>query len=217
MPDITLRQDGQLPIATHVRYKDMGDGTYALVNAAALLARDCHGNCQMPLVDSDQGALVMISEYEHAVHESERFKASYVRPHGSELANDASADFLVRIGAIDAHARVRIEVGGDSELLIYEAPTTSANGNQVDSVSKNRQILGTATVLFYEGPTVTNVGTLLFHWFIAGGTGGSSIGTGWGDTHWVLRANTDYLIRITNRSAGAGGIQFSVGLGWSEQ
>ena len=33
MADITLRQDGQLPIATRVRYQDMGDGTHALVTS----------------------------------------------------------------------------------------------------------------------------------------------------------------------------------------
>ena len=37
MADIILLLSGQLPAAIKVRYKDMGDGTYALVVALVLI------------------------------------------------------------------------------------------------------------------------------------------------------------------------------------
>lgn len=214
MADIVLRQDGQLPIATQLRYKDMGDGTYALVSVAIIESAVADGTPRAYLVDSDQGALVVISEYEHNVHQSTRFKASYVRPHGGELANDASQDFLVKIGAIDAHMRVKLSEGGNCELLIYEGPTTTANGVAVNIRSKNRVILGTPLTADYRDPTVGAVGTELLHWFTMGGGKKGGTGGDWGDTHWVFEANTNYLIRVTNRSGGA--VQFAIGFGWSE-
>lgn len=213
MADIVLRQDGQLPIATQVRYRDMGDGTYALVSVAVAEGLDGIGNPLIPLIDSDLNAQVFVNEYEYALHESQRFKASFVQPHGGELANDASRDFLVKIGALHAHMRVSLSAGGNCELLIYEEPTTTANGVAVNARSKNRAVLGTRLTAVYRDPTVGAVGTELFHLFTIGG---EKKGTGgdWGDTHWIFERDTDYLIRVTNRSGA--GIQFGLGLGWSE-
>lgn len=216
MSDIVLRQDGQLPIPTQVRYKDMGDGTYALVHATLVSGVNCDGGggIVVPCVDEFTGGFVVVSHYEADVHLSRRFKSSYLQPHGSELANDVAHDFLIRVGALSAHATVRVSVGGNCDSLLYEATTVSNNGNALDTISKNREALGTAQTITYEGPTVTGAGTLLFSWFVPGGTRGTAGGGEWGETEWILAPSTNYLVRITNRSGNA--IQLSVSVGWSE-
>ena len=215
MADIVLQLDEQLPLTTQVRYKDMGDGTYALVRAALAQGEDCDGNLIHLHIDAESRGLVVVSHYETDLHQSERFKASYLQPHGSELADDAAHDFLIRVGALDAHASLRVGVGGDCDFLFYEETTVSANGNLCVARCKNRRTLGTALAAMYEGPTVTLPGTLLLSGFVPGGTKKALSGGAWGETEWLLERNTNYLVRITNRSGAA--IQLSFSLGWSER
>lgn len=214
MADIVLRQDGQLPIPTQVRYRDMGDGTYALVMVALGSGEDCDGNIVVSRIDASTGGQIVVSHYEADVHESNRFKASYLQPHGSELADDAAHDFLIKAGALTPHATLRIAVGGDSDFLFYEGTTVSADGAALDSISKNRETIGVAQTEMYSAPTVTAAGTLLLSLFVPAGVKKTLSGGGWGESEWILTANTNYLVRITNRSGAA--IQLSFSLGWSE-
>lgn len=193
MADIVLRQDEQLPLATQVRYRDMEDTTHALVGAAEVQTL-----------------------YERGLQVSNRFKATYVQPHGGELVDDATHDFLIKVGSLASLVLPWILTGGGCEVFLYELPTTTGDGNQLDSISKNREVLGVSTTEVYEGPTVTAPGTLLFHLFVPG----LSVlierlyGGGWRESEWILAPNTNYLVRITNRSGAA--IQLSVSLGWSD-
>jgi hypothetical protein len=195
----------------------MGNGTYALVYATLISGVSCDGSGTflVPCVDEDTGGLVSISHYEADVHQSRRFKASYLQPHGGELADDATHDFLVKVGALGAHATFGIAVGGNCELLIYGGTTVSADGAALASISKNREDVGTAQTIVYDTPTVTGVGTLLLTQYVPGGTRGTAAGGGWSEPEWILAPDTNYLIRITNR-AGGSGIQLSISLEWSE-
>lgn len=217
MSDIVLRQDDQLPIATRVRYKDMKDGTYALVSAVLVSGKNSSDDNIVTLcVDELTEGLNVTTYYESDVHESRRFKATYLQLHGAELANDATHDFLIKVGTKAAyHVTLRASVGGNSDLLFYESPSVSANGVALASISRNRETLGVAETIVYDTPTVTGVGTIILPWFVPGGSRGSPVGGGWGGTQWLLGPNADYLIRLTNRSGLK--IQFSFSLGWSEQ
>ena len=215
MADIVLRQDGQLPIPTMVRYRDMGDGTYALVKVALVQGEDCDGNLVDLHIDAETRGLVVVSHYETDLHQSERFHVCYLQPHGSELADDAAHDFLIRVGSLDAHANILLAVGGDCDASLYEETTVSANGNVLISRSMNRRTLGTAETVMYEGPTVTLAGTELTCVFVPGGSKKALSGGTGNTTEWILERNTNYMVRITNRSGAA--IQLSVGLCWSER
>jgi len=214
MADITVRQDQQLPIATQIRYRDMGDGTYAKIGATEQVMRNPTSSITTPLLDPDLGAQVFVNEYEYALHRSWRFKATYLVPHGSEVTNDGSRDFLIRVQSEHAHMRISLSVGGNCELYLYEGPEVLGSGAQIAVLSKNRDPTGNPGTLVYHTPNLGLIGTLLGVWFVPGGSGPRATGGDWGDTHWILRANTDYAISVTNRSGGA--IQFSLGLGWSE-
>jgi hypothetical protein len=212
--DIVIAQGGQIPRATKVRYKDMGDETHALMLAALISGMDSDGNILVPLVDTDTKGLIFITHYEMDTHESIRFKASYLQPHGGELANDAVHDFLIEVNASAAHALLRIAAGGNCDLLLYEATTVSAEGTPLASISKNRATIGTSNTVVYDTPTITGVGTLLLSWFVPGGARGAVAGGDWNETAWILAPNTNYLVRVVNRSGND--IQLALSWGWSE-
>ena len=192
----------------------MGDGTYAKVGASETVMRNPTSNILTPLLDPDLGAQVFVNEYEYALHRSWRFKATYLVPHGSEVANDGGRDFLIRVQDVHAHMRIRLSTGGNCELHITEGPEVWDSGVPIDLISKNRDPIGNPGTLVYHTPNIGALGAVLFSWFVPAGSGPKATGGDWGDTHWILRSGVDYLISVTNRSGGA--IQFSIGFGWSE-
>lgn len=214
MTDIELRQDEQLPVATKIRYQDLGEGIHALVKAAIIFAEVANGEFRAVGLDSYENALVIVDHYTYSVHHGNRFKACYLRPHGSELANDATYNLLVATGSQCPHAKVRVGVGGNCDLLIFEGVTVSANGNLLPAYGKNRVDSGTALTEVYDSPTITNDGTSIFQWFAAAGEKGFAGGGSWGETEWLLKLNTLYVVRIVNRSGGP--IQFAMSVGWTE-
>lgn len=214
MADIVRAQGDGVPTTMQTRMVDMGDGTHAPICVSVVGCTESDGvlNPSNPRVDGD-GILVVVPVADYRVEQGERFKASYVQPHGGELANDASVDFLTQVGACHIHMTARVAVGGDCELLIYEYPTVTANGLVLDEVCKNRDNQGFTEVETWVGPTVTLVGDLLFHWFVPGGTK-KDVGQSWGEAEWILAPGALYMFRVTNRSGGA--IQFSFSIAWSE-
>lgn len=168
-----------------------------------------------PTIDSHTRALVVVDHSTFSVHEGLRFKASYLVPHGSELANDAILNILITVGAKHIHAVPRLAAGGDCDLLMYKDTTVSNNGTPVGVVAKNQVESIASDVTVFSAPTITGDGSLLWSQFIPGGSGPMSQGGDWSEAQWILKCNTNYLIRITNRSGA--GIQLSFSLGWMEE
>jgi len=166
-----------------------------------------------PTIDSHTRGTVVIDHATYSVHQGLRFKAFYLQPHGSELANDATLDILLKVGSRHIHAVPRLVTGGDMDLLIYKDTTTSNEGTPIEAVAKNQVDNISSGVTVFSAPTVTAPGTVLLNWFVPGGKKGP--GMAWSEAQWILKCNTNYLFRITNRSGGA--IQFGFSLGWMEE
>lgn len=215
MADIVLQQGDQLPLTTSIRYRDMGDGTYAMVRSSLISGTDEEGNIVVPQLSCLTRALVGLTYYEEDVFGGDRYKITYLQAHGDELNNDAIHDFLIKVGARTAyHTILRAATGGNSDFLLYENTIVSANGVKLSTSTRNRQNIKVPTLEAYDTPTVTEVGTLLTSWFLPGGSRGAPVGGGYKGTQWILASDTNYLIRLTNRSGLS--IMFSVSIGWSE-
>lgn len=161
--------------------------------------------------------LTFIPYVHHKVHESVTFQSSYKTPEGSDVADDASQDWLIQVRADRVpHLVYEVACGGDAEVSLYEAPTVSSNGTALARVNMDRNSQGGSDVLTFRDPTVTVVGNLIQNTLIPGGTqprtGG---GVGRQNTEWLLRLNTLYLLRVTNRSGGAQPV--SVLIQWYEK
>ena len=147
-------------------------------------------------VDKWDRAVITQAANHHNIHLGRTFTASYL---DESVANDASLEFLVQTGALQAHMGLHANGGGSFELYLFEGTTVSAAGTSLAAVQRNRTSSTTATATVTHTPTITADGTQLEVEFIAGGTGGIASGSQ-GDFHeeWVLAPNTNYLVRVKN-------------------
>lgn len=113
-----------------------------------------------------------------------------------------------------AYIAVNPACGGDAILEIYENPTVTASGTQLDIYDKNRRLTTTPNSTAFHTPTVTASGTRLCHRLAPDGAviceGGIVT-----DSPWALKANEDYLISLKNVSGNA--TSASLALTWIEK
>lgn len=215
MADIVLEQGQGVPPTMQTRYLDLGDGTHALV-VAALLVGGTGAAPQILLTDEVTGAQVTINTPHHEVHEGETFRAWYVVPHGTPLANDGTIAIVLTTTTRYPHVTFGASGGGDFEFQIFREPTFLADGTPFvpHNLKDSSNIVSTVSV--FLNPTITAPGTEIDAEFVGGGTGGNSQGgairPGTEDS-W--RINTSYMVRLTNRAGNAQ--QFWIEAQWYEE
>lgn len=152
---------------------------------------------------------ILIDFVHHEVHEGNTFQACQKTADDSPVADNASYDMLLITGnEAEAHLVFSAAAGGICELIFYKDTTVSDNGAQIDVQNMRQSLHGIKlnTTRAFTTPTITLVGTMMHIRLLPGGTGpgqstsGSTIRE---NTEWVLEPNTNYLIRVTNRSGGA--------------
>ena len=148
-----------------------------------------------------------------------RFTASYLRQHGSELADDASQAFLVVTDNRPVRMAVEVAVGGNCELRIYRWPVDLSNfGTPIPMYCKNQQVPATTStgLHVYFDPVCTDFGTLMIDKFLPGYGSVSGLGIGLNRSPWILAPGpAHYVYTVTNRSGIQGGIQYSILFEWS--
>lgn len=131
------------------------------------------------------------------------------------LADTGNADILIKVLS-DVNVVCTFGIVGQSrsELFLYEGVTVSADGTALTPRSRNRQRATdvSAAASFFDGPTVTDLGTELMATRAPGGerqraVGGESDGL----AQWALKRGENYLFRLTNDSGGAADYSISVG------
>lgn len=128
--------------------------------------------------------------------------ASFQNSDTDTVASESFKDFLMITPAEEVHL-INFHFTSslaNAEIVLYEEPTTSNNGDILTLFNKKRASAKTADTLLYEDPTVDVVGTQIEHDLIVGGkqSGGSSFSeTG---EEWVLKVSTKYLVRYNNKA-----------------
>lgn len=139
------------------------------------------------------------------IHNGEMFSASrYV----ASVSDDASLDLLFQCSDDwSSHIVYVVRAGGDAEVLLYEGPTFSNAGTEVDAINRRRvnPIASVHTVT--HSPTVSDTGLLLEQQFVPGGSGGFFSFTPGSEgslfKEFVFAPGEDYLLRVFNRSGSA--------------
>lgn len=129
------------------------------------------------------------------------------------LANDANLDMLMKTGELAVAVRIRGFAGGDGIGELFADPVTTADGTAL--IATNRNLVkaaakGPPKMSLFSGPTVTSPGTpLAEQFFIPGGTGGTSTGGASGEALIVLEPQSNYLLRLINKSGVTSPFQVS--------
>jgi hypothetical protein len=137
------------------------------------------------------------------IHQGRYFSGGY---YNAAVANNASIDLLLVLGAINNfHCVMSGAAGGDSLLQIYENTTYSAAGTAVGMTNHNRSSAKVFDGAVTSMPTITAVGDQLNSTlFVPGGQKAqSSGGEGTFSSEFVLKLSTAYLFRLTNISGAA--------------
>lgn len=143
----------------------------------------------------------------HKIHQGNCFAVSQLT---DDVADDANLDFLLVVGAKEAHITFEGSSEGLAWNFLYESPTITANGTEVTPRNRNRESSVTSTVTVYSGPSVSAVGTLLFTGLFPGGVGNKTVGGSSSERNeWILASNTTYLGRITNKAGDTKDISFT--------
>ena len=133
------------------------------------------------------------------------------------IGNNASVEFLIRVGSqYSHHAVCNVAAGGDADIELYEGPTVSAEGTPIAAINNNRFSSIVADGTYFHTPTLGGDGTLLMQDFIPGGGpflsgGGSDTGLVRSGTEFIMKTNTDYLLRGINRSGAAATLALACG------
>lgn len=151
------------------------------------------------LTVTEDGRLVAISPAHSAVH----LGYSYTIAAFETLANTEVGNFLFSVPDIaPLYCHVVIEVGNSVECLyeMFEGTTVSANGSEYSSVNRNRNSTNEALMKVYSGPTVTADGSIILTSKV--GVAKKYGGQVRSENEFVLKNNTNYMLRVTNLASG---------------
>lgn len=147
-------------------------------------------------IDPSTHSMQTIDYAHHEIHSGSHFKAGY---QNIALDNNDTLDLLFVTPNTTkwAHFVMTAKATAKCSVAIYEGTTTSADGTAVTIWNRNRNSIKTPTVVVTHTPTVTSVGTKMAeHWM---GTDGKDPqgGDARGDSEFMLKQNTKYLVRLT--------------------
>jgi hypothetical protein len=140
------------------------------------------------------------------LHEGRAYYVYHTHKDTGRLAVGSSINIALAFPAgVEAHALVDYQCGGETEVYVYESPTTSG-GTAMTLHGRNRVINTASQGVAVLNPTVTAVGTEFYSELItsAEGTGNRSGSGGRGTSfEFILKPLTTYLFRLTNVNGSA--------------
>lgn len=113
-----------------------------------------------------------------------------------------SVELLLITGATLPAVSVSASSDQKTEGFFFEGTLVSANGTAISIFDSNRALANTPLLTWFDGPTITNDGQQLGNGLLpllVGQGGVSATGNG---NRIILKASTNYLIRISNISGG---------------
>lgn len=119
-----------------------------------------------------------------------------------DVASSADVEVLIQVGTSNIGMVLTGSIAGQAHFFLFEGPTVTVAGTSVSVVCRDRVSPKTSTIVVTHTPTTTADGTELLDTFLPGGLRSTATGSlTTGPQSWHLKANTDYLLRMTNLSA----------------
>ena len=158
----------------------------------------------MRVPESDHTAMRYVVDRDESVQniiEGIVFYAYSSKGNGNLLADDASIDIVVTppVGK-DIGIGFVTRIGGDAEFRVFEDVTDVVGGTIYVPKNRNRASTRTAQTGVIIQPTSVTTNGVLYEEIIVGGSGGNAAGASLEGDYAIIRADTSYLFRLTNRS-----------------
>lgn len=186
------------------RYQRVGNQVQ-LVGAAAPAGGEQAVNLNPVPIDTQYtNSLIVMDSVHYEIHEGDYYSVVYKSPDASPIADNGVITLAIRTAGNLLHMVATASFGGDAEIELLEE-STLAGGVAQKINNHNRyssNVSSVSSVLL--NPTVTG-GTLLSNIFLPGGSSGNaSVGIMGGfREEWILKTNTIYVVRATNRAGSA--------------
>lgn len=132
------------------------------------------------------------------------FYAYSSKGNGNELADDASIDIVVTSPvSMPLGIGFVTRIGGDAEFKVFENVTDVVGGTIYVPKNRNRASSKISQTGIIVQPTSVTTNGVLYEEIIVGGSGGNAAGASLQGDYAIIRADTSYLFRLTNRSGQA--------------
>ena len=157
----------------------------------------------------DVGDIVVTrSSSEQSALESQNWRLSNSN---TDFTDGSTETILIQTGEERMELYTDIESDGSFTYTLYENPTVSEAGTNLNLNAVNRASIESSTASAESNPTITDTGTQLIETISTGsadtGAGANQAktpGSITGEVGWILAKNTDYLIEIENTSGSTG-------------
>ena len=161
----------------------------------------------MRIPESDQTLMRWVVDREESVQniiDGIVFYAYSTKGNGNTLADDASIDVVVTTPAnINLGIGFVTRIGGDAEFKVFENVTEVVGGTIFVPKNRNRASTRTSQTGIIVQPTSLTTNGVLYEEIIVGGSGGNAAGASLDGDYAIIKADTSYLFRLTNRSNNA--------------
>jgi hypothetical protein len=158
----------------------------------------------MRVPESDQTVMRYVVDRDEAVQniiDGLVFYAYSSKGDGNELADDASIDIVVTSPvSMPLGIGFVTRIGGDAEFKVFENVTNVVGGTIFVPKNRNRASSRTSQTGVIIQPTSVTTNGVLYEEIIVGGSGGNAAGASLRGDYAIIRADTSYLFRLTNRS-----------------
>lgn len=163
-------------------------------------------------VDPSTEALSVIEYEHHRIHEGSFYRACFQK----DVPNGGTA--ILALTTVDTtkwvHLMRLVSSELESEVVLYENPTSITGGAPLTPLNVNRNSVNTSDSIIVSDPTVNLVGAIEICRAVIG-SGRSIGGSHVPKDEWVLKQNTIYLIIVTNQAVGAAN-ETNIHLTWYE-
>jgi hypothetical protein len=197
----------------------MAGNRSTIIQPQTTLFTDASGNHHRwaNIFERDAKFVSVTDRVHRETHEGEGFGVCHIFV---DVGSDDHADILIQTGASkELHFTFATTAEGKAYAYLYE-DTEATSGAGLTPHNKLRASSETSDAAFSHTPGFASVpvlGTLLPCGLIPGGIGGNSVGAtgGSGRQEIVLKINTNYLVRVTNKAGSAKDI--SITCSWYEE
>ena len=205
MADKEFEWDDIKDPSMRVKFRDMGDGTFALIGSLPVdnpsevmnfvLINDT--TLRVPQADASSHAMEAITFAHHKIHEGDHFFIKDVE----DLGNTATYYILFAVPNTPRWIHLFFDFWHEKEMSfsITEGVTTGGDGTAVSAYNNNRNSTTVPTIVVTHTPTTPVGGTVIYNY--QRGDGNKGGGEKREEDEIELKANMKYLITATNISA----------------